>query len=543
MPSDGEQIAGTFTGEDGREVSVTVEAVNAEIESAISAVTFGEGAGDELRVEEREPDGLLRLRVKLFEEDAGKDGLMLGTVNSDGGALMLTPGPVWYLPKAEGAPHGVLMVDSMDRLQPVEGEPLEKRVEPATGDHRPDRIAVYLDGEPLGIGSLIFAVAFVRGALAAYEKMKGVTRRKEARTHDAQALLSEVNTDPITNAVMSRVGKSAIGPFGYWNEDGTEVYTGRGGHATVTLSTEVDGASMESPFDLYGLNERDRFWYDLATTLFFSGQEEVTGAQILRLCGYKNPYDKSSYRIMNEAVESFFKCMKTLIGIDTSAERRNGRKKNSEILDTIDVTNLLNVRITLEKKAIWTTVKDDGGEEKKEKREVVYDFILRLNEKTPEQAFPLSAYARSRSMLARIYRDEYEFKTVKPSLEARQVWYYILRHVHSGISNSVNLESMWANLAFPAPDVAEVKRNGERRSEKEIERARKAAIKKQRGRILSSVEKMLDEFTERGKIAGWKYTADRKTGIAKSLTISAAERPEKAEKSLGTRGGKAARRR
>ena len=102
MPSDGEQIAGTFTGEDGREVSVTVEAVNAEIESAISAVTFSEGAGDELRVEEREPDGLLRLRVKLFEEDAGKDGLMLGTVNSDGGALMLTPGPVWYLPKAVG---------------------------------------------------------------------------------------------------------------------------------------------------------------------------------------------------------------------------------------------------------------------------------------------------------------------------------------------------------------------------------------------------------------------------------------------------------
>lgn len=518
MPSDGEQIAGTVIESDGNEVPVPVSSVIPLISDAMDAVTYGTGAGDELRVEEREPDGLLRLRVKLFEEDAWKDGLMLGTVNSDGGALMLTPGPVWYLPKAEGAPHGVLMVDSMDRLQPVEGEPLEKRVEPATGDHRPDRIAVYLDGEPLGIGSLIFAVAFARGTIAAYEKIRRETQKREPRTHDVQALLTEVNTDPITNAVMSRVGKSAIGPLGYWDEDGTEIYTGNGGHATVTLSTEVEGAGMDSPFDLYGLNDRDRFWFDLATTLFFSGQEEVTGAQIMRLCGYKNPYNKSSYLVMNEAVASFFKGMRTLVGINTSEERRNGRRKNSEILETIDVTPLFGVRITLEKRAMWHTVKGENGE-RKEKREVIYDFTLSLDGKTPNQAFPLSAYARSRSMLARIYRDEYEFKTVKPSLEARQAWYYILRHVHSGISNSVNIESMWANLAFPEPEVAKVKKNGDKRSEKEIARARKDAITKQRGRVLSTVEKMLDEFTERGKIAGWRYTVDKKTGVSKSLTI------------------------
>ena len=518
MPSDGEQIVGTVIESDGNEVPVPVSAVTPLFSDALSALLYGKGAGDELRVEEHEPDGILRLRVKLFEEDAWKGGLMIGTVNSDPDALMLTPGPVWYLPEAEGAPYGVLMVDSMDRLQPVEGEPLEKRVEPATGDHRPDRIAVYLNDEPLSILSLIVSVAFARGTIAAYEKIRRETQKREPRTHDVQALLTEVNTDPITNAVMSRVGKSAIGPLGYWDEDGTEIYTGNGGHATVTLSTEVDGASMESPFDLYGLNERDRFWYDLATTLFFSGQEEVTGAQILRLCGYKNPYNKSSYLVMNEAVASFFKGMRTLVGINTSEERRNERRKNSEILETIDVTPLFGVRITLEKRAMWHTVKGENGE-RKEKQEVIYDFTLSLDGKTPNQAFPLSAYARSRSMLARIYRDEYEFKTVKPSLEARQVWYYILRRVHSGISNSVNIESMWANLAFPEPKVAEVKKNGEKRSEKEVARARKDAITKQRGRVLATVEKMLDEFTERGKIAGWRYTVDKKTGVSKSLTI------------------------
>lgn len=195
MTSGGELIAGTIIEDDGSEVPVPVSAVNQLIGDAISAVTFGEGAGDELRVEAREPDGLLRLRVKLFEEDAGRDGLMLGTVNSDGGALMLTPGPVWYLPKAEGAPHGVLMVDSMDRLQPVEGEPLEKRVEPATGGNRPDRIAVYLDGEPLGIGSLIFAVAFARGTIAAYEKMKG--EAKSADEEPEEVTLAQYKTDRV----------------------------------------------------------------------------------------------------------------------------------------------------------------------------------------------------------------------------------------------------------------------------------------------------------------------------------------------------------
>lgn len=195
MTSDGEQIVGTIIESDGNEVPVPVSVVTPLFSDALSAVTFGEGAGDELRVEEREPDGLLRLRVKLFEEDAGKDGLMLGTVNSDGGALMLTPGPVWYLPKCEEAPHGVLIVDSMDRLQPVEGEPLEKRVEPATGDHRPDRIAVYLDGEPLGIGSLIFAVAFVRGTIAAYEKMKG--EAKSADEGPEEIALAQYKTDRV----------------------------------------------------------------------------------------------------------------------------------------------------------------------------------------------------------------------------------------------------------------------------------------------------------------------------------------------------------
>lgn len=193
MTSDGEQIVGTVIESDGNEVPVPVSAVTPLFSDALSALVYGEGAGDELRVEEREPDGLLRLRVKLFEEDAWKDGLMIGTVNSDGGVVMLTPGPVWCLPNAEGAPQGILIVDSTDRLQPVDGEPLEKRVEPATGDHRPDRIAVYLGDEPLSILSLIVSVAFARGTIAAYEKMKGEV--KSADEEPEEVTLARYKTD------------------------------------------------------------------------------------------------------------------------------------------------------------------------------------------------------------------------------------------------------------------------------------------------------------------------------------------------------------
>lgn len=193
MTSDGEQIVGTIIESDGNEVPVPVSAVTPLFSDALSALVYGKGAGDELHVEAREPDGLLRLRVKLFEEDAWKDGLMIGTVNGDGGVLMLTPGPVWCLPNAEGAPHGVLMVDSTDRLQPVDGEPLEKRVEPATGDYRPDRIAVYLGDEPLSILSLIVSVAFARGTIAAYEKMKGEV--KSADEEPEEVTLARYKTD------------------------------------------------------------------------------------------------------------------------------------------------------------------------------------------------------------------------------------------------------------------------------------------------------------------------------------------------------------
>lgn len=192
MTSDGEQIAGTVIEDDGNEVPVPVSAVTPLISDAISAVTFGMGEGDELRVEAREPDGLLRIHIKLFDEEAGRDGMPLVPMNGESG-LILTPGPVWCLPNAEDAPQGILMVDSMDRLRPLGDEPLEKYLEPGTGDRGADRIAVYLDGEPMGIGSLIFAVAFTRGTIAAYEKMKG--EAKSADEEPEEVTLAQYKTD------------------------------------------------------------------------------------------------------------------------------------------------------------------------------------------------------------------------------------------------------------------------------------------------------------------------------------------------------------
>ncbi|MBM6868901.1 hypothetical protein [Collinsella tanakaei] len=545
MPSDGEQIAGTFTGEDGREVSVTVEAVNAEIESIIGAVTLGEGAGDELRVEEREPGGLLRLRVKLFEEDAVKDGLMLGTVNSDGGALMLTPGPVWYLPKAEGAPYGVLVVDSMDRLQPVEGVPIEKRVEPATGGHRPDRIAVYLDGEPLGIGPLIFAVAFVRGAMAAYEKMQQENGRRpsQRRKQSTRVKAVEIPLDPITQQLF-RISKERVEAEDYWGSDEEDkeedrelgapitIQTGNGGSVVLRVGTSQEDITT-SPAE-YVLGFRDGFWYDYASTLAFSGQNEITGAQLLKMCGYSNPYAANMRKTMSEAAAACSKAADTKMALDTTGETRNKRKGNRRIIQSVRLTRLANWDVEL------LRLEGEDGEP-----EEVYDFTLHLHG-SPEEALPLASYTHARKMLTTAEREEWSFETVKRvSLEAKQMWHYVLRRIHDNTNKTIRFETLWDVLDFDPPTVAaKVKEKGgtvRKRTPEEIERATKKAIEARRGRLLKTLEKMLTEKTG-GKfhtdkngvrryqyqrlISGWSYSKDRKTGKVDGIKIKPLPRNE-----------------
>ena len=537
MTSGEELIAGTVIEDDGNKVPVPVSAVNPLIGDAINAVTFGEGAGDELRVEERELDGLLRLHIKLFDEEAGRDGMPLVPTNGENG-LILTPGPVWYLPKAEGAPQGILIVDSMDRLRPFGDEPIEKYVEPGTGDHRPDRIALYLDGEPMGIGSLIFAVAFVRGTIAAYEKiLKDSSRKPTSRRKQSTRVKSvEIPLDPITQQLF-RISKEHVEAMDYWGNDESDkeedrelgtpitINTGNGGSVVLRVGTSQEDITT-NPAD-YVLGFRDGFWYDYASTLAFSGQNEITGAQLLKMCGYSNPYAADMKKTMREAAAACAKAADTKISIDTTGEKRNKRKGNRKIIQSVRLTRLANWDVEL------LRLEGEDGEP-----DEVYDFTLHLHG-TPNEALPLASYTHARKMLTTAEREEWSFETVKRvSLEAKQMWHYVLRRIHDHTNKTINLETMWNVLDFDSPEVATAvkeKDGTEReRTPEEVERATKKATEARRGRLLKTLEKMLTEKTG-GKfhtdkngvrqyqyqrlISGWSYSKDRKTGKVDGIKI------------------------
>lgn len=331
------------------------------------------------------------------------------------------------------------------------------------------------------------------------------------RTHSPVLSSVDVNIDPVSNAVMGRHGANAIGPDAYWADEGVQIPTGHGGHAIVSLTPGED-VSVDAPYSAYQLNERDRYWYDHASTLFFAGQTEVTGAQILGLCGYSNPYSEDMESTMKESMESFLKGNRTMIAIDTTKEKRNTRRKNGKVISSITARQVVGAELSIE------TIEGDDGT-------VLKDFTLSLKGKTPEEAFPISAYARSRGMLTTIGKNEYTFKSVRPTIEVKQAWYYLIRCLHTEKrSNTILFETMWQDLELPEPKVSDEKKDGMARTPREIDLARKDAIRKQRERIRKQLEKMLDEAMENGVIESWMLSTDKKTGKPNGFKVTPVRR-------------------
>lgn len=336
-----------------------------------------------------------------------------------------------------------------------------------------------------------------------------MTRRRTPRTYDTRKRRIEANIDPITKALTGR-GENSIGSVAYWLDEPTDVPTGNGGTAGVTVRPPL-GTEIDARQETYVLNGTDSYWHDAVSTLFYSGQTEVTGAQILSLVGYANPYREDMAPVMCEAAESIAKMIGTTVAIDTTKERRRkGNAQGGDVIQSIALRQVMGVELSIEKRQA------DGGE-------TVRDFRLEMIRDTPDEAFPLSAYARSRSMLTAIDQGEYTFETVKPELEARKAWHYILKQVHQETrSNTVKLETMWRDLELKEPDVRTTKNNGTPRTAAEMERARKDAVRKRRGRIITQLEKMLDEATGRGMFAGWKWSTDKKTAKPDGFEITPA---------------------
>lgn len=337
--------------------------------------------------------------------------------------------------------------------------------------------------------------------------------RRAPRTYDTRIRCIEANIDPIMKALTGR-GENSLGSVAYWIDEPTDVPTGNGGTAGVTVRPPI-GTEIDASPETYMLNVTDSYWHDAVSTLFYSGQTEVTGAQILSLVGYANPYREDMAPVMREAAESIAKMIDSKVAIDTTKERRRKSKgQGCNIMQSITLRQIMGLELSIEKR------QTDSGE-------TVRDFRLEMIRGTPDDAFPLSAYARSRSMLTAIDKEEYTFETVKPELEARKAWHYILRQIHQETrSNTVKLNTMWRDLELKEPDVSTTKMDGTPRTAAEMEKARKDAVRKRRGRIIKQLEKMLDEATSKGMFAEWEWSVDRKTGRPDGLKITPAKSRE-----------------
>lgn len=334
----------------------------------------------------------------------------------------------------------------------------------------------------------------------------GSRERRQPRTHRAVPDYVEANLDPITNAITKRSGDNAVGPAEYWCDGGFSVETGRGGRAIVTINPCCD--DIDAPFSRYGINARDIYWLDHVASLFYSGHKIVTGSQLLSLCGYANPHSEGAQSTMKEAARSIDLCSRTRIAVDTTHEKRNARKRNGGLTKEIELSPVCGVKMRLQEFERATR----GGARK------FYDFELAMLGDDVDEAFPLSQYARSRSMVTAISRGECEFKTVKPRLETRQAWYYIIKRLHSRTSNTILYETMFSELALdeahtlPVIDGDADERGREPVSDEAAssgdERRARYAETRRRKKITDQIERMLDEAVSRGQFEAWSRKLD-----------------------------------
>lgn len=495
QPAD--KVAATAVGEDGREVAVMVSEI--DMESALEHVTFGQGTGDEIGIEES-AGGVAKLALRIFD-DVDADGIPIGARH--GHMAVLTPGPLWWIPQLEGSPFGVLIVDEPGRLRPADGEDaIPYDLAPVEGTN--GLLAVFDGDEPLGIDALIFGIAYARGVMSAYEKNGKKPRKKhmERRKQSPSVNSIEVPTDAVTQRLF-RVSKEKIEPQDYWGDDSAsndndkhmgppmEIST-RGGSVSLRVGTECEDIGLD--FREYGLTFQDMYWLDHVATLVYQGQNEITGSQILKMGGYSNPYSASSKETMRKALASCLKAAHTWVSLDTTNENRDKRVGNYRVSGSVTMTHYANWSIDIIK---LDKDENGGNQESGEREDSLYDFTIKTVG-TPEFVMPLMAYGRTRNQITRFDADECKFETIKRlTLEARQMWHYVMFRIRTykpsnpRTSNVIRYETMWSALDFPVPEVSKDKH--EQDGSVAIEKARMNNQRKQRDRLINTLEKMLSE--------------------------------------------------
>lgn len=312
---------------------------------------------------------------------------------------------------------------------------------------------------------------------------------------------------PLTNALMAR-NEGTVEPSEYFKDTAVKVNTG-GGFVMLDVraseETEIDAAYRE-----YQLNDRDRFWLDpLYTLAIEEGKTVVEGSEILKLRGYANPFASTSASTMRDAFRSINKAIGTRIAIDVTHEKRNRRKGHAKLVSSMRLQPVVNAIIDLDR---YEVPGSDGNAQ-----EVIRDFTINLQTVDPIESLPLAKYERARGMLTTATASDFRFESIRNlSTDDRQMWSYVLRIIRSkGLSATILFETMWRNLELRTPNVshyAYVDRSGqplsaplkcggmpidpaqaELATPEQIEQRINNAVRKQQARMVSKLEKMLNE--------------------------------------------------
>lgn len=393
---------------------------------------------------------------------------------------------------------------------------------------------------PENIGEIIIAI----------EREKRIRdkapRRDRKKKYSSPTKEIKWPNDPVTIALMDR-NEGHIEPSDYFGGE-RDINTGGGGSVKLTVSAD-ESIEIDADESLYVLDNETYFWYSmLLSKAIGTGKKEIYGTDILKMAHYQNPYRDECAEVMESAANNIFKAMRTTISVDTTNERRNKRRKNRELIESIGLRSVISADMDLTTEKIT----DDEG---KETGEIVRDFVVTLKPRDDGEiitAFPLLTYADSRDMILTFTESEFSFDGLRLSLDDRRMWMYVLRRVKSQkLSNTIKFETMWNTLELKPREyipVPETDENGEelkdangniiykQEDKKIIARKQSEAMRKKKQRMISQLEKMLYQAAgglgsgqkmKKGetpkyprRIASWEWTKNKNTGRVDGVKIT-----------------------
>lgn len=333
-------------------------------------------------------------------------------------------------------------------------------------------------------------------------------KKAPKRRYTKSMKLVECQIDPLTKALSGRSHDNHLTAADYWPSlddspiDGVNfgpersIKTSRDGHAIMRVAAG-DGADITSSENTYQIGALDQYFLDAAATLVFGGSKGFSCAQLLKLCGYNNPYATDMAKTREQALNACMKAAGTRVFIDTTEARRGTQRGKYRVTNSITVTNLAKWEID-----VMRLEGEDG--------EVIGDFDVRYSG-SPEEVLPLAAISRDWEMITRISSSSEKFKGMRLTIQDRLAWRYILKQVNAGgLSNTIKLETMFRDIDLESIDAGQ-KSSAPRE------------VNRRRARLVEKLAKMLDSKCKPGPgqlFKTWSYTKSRKTGEVDGFKIT-----------------------